>query len=335
MFTTVNMNLVAWDQGTDAYNHGQLASNWQAVDTHDHTVGRGVAIPTGGLQNAAVTTAKIADGAVTASKIPDGSIPGSKIATGAITGSLIADGTIGTADLASGAVTFAKLDPSVSPLGEIRMWYRVAGTISPPTGWEVCDGRLWSTVTNTLGPGNVQWSTGNMPDFRNRFPLGAALSSTGSTPGLPPDIGQVGGSNTANLAHTHTVAAHSHTVGAHQHGIASDGSHHHKFWSWTWDNNNNPVAQVKVDLFMLENALPNTLGKRYGLTAPDRNRNGYFGDFQNVIMTDEGDHSHFGATVASGAFATSADTAATDSQLSATQDIRPNYVGVLFIMRVR
>lgn len=58
------MGLTSWDQPTDNYNYAQLAGNWQIVDFHDHSPGRGVQIPAGGLGAGSVVSSNIANGQV-------------------------------------------------------------------------------------------------------------------------------------------------------------------------------------------------------------------------------------------------------------------------------
>lgn len=86
---------------------------------------------------------------------------------------------------------------------------------SAPTGWLLCDGsavsrttyaNLFGVVGTTFGVGDGS-TTFNVPDLRQRFPLGKAASGTGST------LGSTGGA----INHTHdegtlAVASHSHTV---------------------------------------------------------------------------------------------------------------------------
>lgn len=84
MITTPNMSLTAWDQATDPYDHNQLATNWAIVDQHDHTTGKGVQIPTAGIQDGAITAAKIAPGAIPAFTIPNGSVTKAMLAPGVL-----------------------------------------------------------------------------------------------------------------------------------------------------------------------------------------------------------------------------------------------------------
>jgi hypothetical protein len=74
------MGLTQWDNVADLFNFSELVANWDALDTHDHTSGKGVQIPAGGLAADAVGTSAIANSAVTTSKIADASITAVKFA---------------------------------------------------------------------------------------------------------------------------------------------------------------------------------------------------------------------------------------------------------------
>jgi microcystin-dependent protein len=80
------------------------------------------------------------------------------------------------------------------------------------TRWLICDGRaisrttyaaLFNKTSTTYGTGNGS-TTFNIPDLRQRLPLGKAASGTGST------LGATGGA----IDHTHSTPSHSHTLGA-------------------------------------------------------------------------------------------------------------------------
>lgn len=73
-YTSTNMSLKVWDDLGDLFNHDELEDNWLAVDTHDHTTGKGLKIPAGGLADNAVTTTILADDAVTGAKVADATI---------------------------------------------------------------------------------------------------------------------------------------------------------------------------------------------------------------------------------------------------------------------
>ena len=86
-----------------------------------------------------------------------------------------------------------------APVGGMAMWL----TATPPTGWLICDGTAVSRITYAdlfavlgtafgIGDGST---TFNLPDMRQRFPLGKAASGTGAT------LGGTGGT----IDHVHTV----------------------------------------------------------------------------------------------------------------------------------
>jgi hypothetical protein len=79
--TTTNMGLIRWDSVSDYFSHQALAANFTAIDTHDHTTGKGVPIQSGGLANGAVTTNSIASLAVTNDKIAASTIADAKLAS--------------------------------------------------------------------------------------------------------------------------------------------------------------------------------------------------------------------------------------------------------------
>ena len=113
------MGLKIWNLLTDDYDHAELADNWAKVDQHDHTSGKGVQIPTGGIADGAITAPKIdpsalptltlADGSVVTSKIVDGAVTTSKIGTGQVTSGTIADGTIQSGDIGPAQITTSLL----------------------------------------------------------------------------------------------------------------------------------------------------------------------------------------------------------------------------------
>lgn len=57
---TPNMGLTTWPAGSDLFDHTELATNFDDIDEHDHSTGKGLQVPTGGLQDGAVTAIKLA-----------------------------------------------------------------------------------------------------------------------------------------------------------------------------------------------------------------------------------------------------------------------------------
>ena len=62
---TAKMGLNDWNSLPDPYNYKQLDENWQIIDFHDHTPGRGVQIPMGGLAPGSVGAVQIVPGSIT------------------------------------------------------------------------------------------------------------------------------------------------------------------------------------------------------------------------------------------------------------------------------
>jgi microcystin-dependent protein len=96
------------------------------------------------------------------------------------------------------------------------------GGSSAPSGFLLCDGTavsrttyadLFTAIGTSYGTGDGS-TTFNLPDVRQRFPLGKAAAGTGSS------LGASGGA----IDHTHSTPAHSHTVAAHTHSVPA---HYH------------------------------------------------------------------------------------------------------------
>jgi microcystin-dependent protein len=101
------------------------------------------------------------------------------------------------------------------PAGAISLF----GGSLPPTGFLLCDGApvsrsqysaLFAAIGTTYGAGDGS-TTFNLPDLRQRFPLGRGLNGTGSS------LGSAGG----QIDHTHQISDHSHTLPAHTHDMSS------------------------------------------------------------------------------------------------------------------
>jgi len=95
---------------------------------------------------------------------------------------------------------------SDTPIGAGMLWY----TNTAPAGWLIADGsslnradypKLFSVIGTTYG--SASGTTFNVPDLRQRFPMGKAASGTGNS------LAGTGGS----VDHTHSVPAHYHGMG--------------------------------------------------------------------------------------------------------------------------
>jgi hypothetical protein len=79
--TLPNMGLKQWNLATDTFSYSELSTNINLIDQHDHSSGKGVQIPSGGIANGAVTLAKLATNSVDATKILDASVSDAELAS--------------------------------------------------------------------------------------------------------------------------------------------------------------------------------------------------------------------------------------------------------------
>lgn len=317
---TTFMSLTAWTESDDPYSHTQLANNWNLVDLHDHSSGKGKQIPTGGLADHAVTTIKLAEPCVGTTNYIDNSITVEKLST-------------------------ALLD-ALSPLGVVQWFWRPSGSTDDIWGdgrasnklFELCDGRSVVAADHDLSVGG----TIVLPDLIGKFLYG----------GVEGDIGVLGGASSVSLAHTHavnshshTVAAHAHAVAAHSHAISADGAHSHLFVGGRLlhSRRNAPItADGAGDPLQFDDVASNTrtfsLQSVYvaGFNA-DANGGTYDDD---APMDSSANHAHGAATGDSSPVTTSA-APATDAQAPATNSalgsisILPPHMTLVPVVRVR
>lgn len=148
---------------------------------------------------------------------------------------------IGAGSIISTAAFDAATLPFVlNPTGTISMW----GAAVAPTGWQLCDGSaisrtvaglaLFGVIGTTFGVGDGA-TTFNVPDLRQRFPMGKATSGTGST------LGGTGGLidhvHALNTATSHARFAHTAAGSPISRMVVKTVA------SWTWNRGaNNPGA---------------------------------------------------------------------------------------------
>src|SRR5690606_24360714 len=153
-----------------------------------------------------------------------------------------------------------------APTGSIMAF---AGTTAPD-GWLMCTGqavsrttfkRLFAVLGTTYGPGDGS-TTFNLPDLRQRFPLGKAASGTGSTLGATGgaiDHTHSGPSHTHSMSHAHSMA-HSHQVDPPATWSEFAGEHDHQLqfgaavaggsdWSAITDSDGNHRHSVNIAAF--------------------------------------------------------------------------------------
>lgn len=66
MIVKPNMGLVVWTSINDYFSHVQLAANFEALDAHNHTSGKGAKIGAGGIAEQAVEYNNLASGVIEA-----------------------------------------------------------------------------------------------------------------------------------------------------------------------------------------------------------------------------------------------------------------------------
>jgi microcystin-dependent protein len=139
--------------------------------------------------------------------------------------------------------------------GEIKMW----PTVTAPTGYLICNGAavsrttyatLFGIIGTTFGPGDTT-STFNLPDFRDRMPIGAGTTYSANTSG--------GSADAVAVSHTHSAST-----------SISDPGHFH---TSTWNNANDfnqggysPGAEAAPDDIQGTFTV-NTDSKTTGITA--------------------------------------------------------------------
>lgn len=185
------------------------------------------------------------------------------------------------------------------PVGSVIDWWRPNNTVGVPTGWAICDGSVISSTNHDFGTG----ASITLPDMRGKFALGAnvaladaAAATAGDAAANAPGIRGAGGSHARNLQHSHTVNSHDHGgVGDHNHSVPFSG---------------------------------------LGSTSVVMNNEGGGGPFVEVSLATHA-HGFSSPTGNGGAHTHSAQTPGTDNQLGTAQDIKPLYIGLLKIMKVK
>ena len=125
-------------------------------------------------------------------------------------------------------------------IGEIKMW----GTASAPTGYLLCNGAavsrstyasLFAVYGTTFGSGDGS-TTFNLPDFRDRMPIGAGTTYSANSQG--------GSKDAIVVSHTHTVTdpGHNHTITT----LYNGGSYTQAFPGAAGGTQNNPSTSTST-----------------------------------------------------------------------------------------
>ena len=129
---------------------------------------------------------------------------------------LASSGTSGNV-LTSDGSGWVSSTPNYVPTGGLLMW----STASAPTGYLLCNGSavsrstyaaLFAVVGTTFGSGDGS-TTFNLPDYRNRFPVGAGTTYSANSTGGSADAVVVSHNHTATSSSVVTDPGHSHYGG--------------------------------------------------------------------------------------------------------------------------
>lgn len=171
------------------------------------------------------------------------------------------------------------------------------GGVTLPDGYLWCNGASYlrseyPTLFAAIGTrfGSADADHFNVPNMEDRLPMGASSTKA---------VGSTGGSDTINIAHTHTVNSHNH-------GIQSGGEHHHYFSSTTG-----------VNVYYNESSNTYSVGTSW---SPPAHRHGVAGNTGGVSAY----HSHGCDTSAPG----------TSSQLTTNQSVINKYVASNYIIKI-
>lgn len=98
--TTPKLNLNVWDSVNDYFSHSELANNFDKIDAHDHSPGKGTLITASGLASNVITSSKILDGSITRAKIASYAIDDTRLDSGSVTTTKIGNAAVTSRTLA-------------------------------------------------------------------------------------------------------------------------------------------------------------------------------------------------------------------------------------------
>lgn len=203
---------------------------------------------------------------------------------------------------------------AILPVGVILLWSGAVDAV--PAGWALCDG------------------ANGTPNLSGCFVVGAG--DNGVTVYA---VGDTGGADSADLSHTHTISGASASAAGHTHGsgtLATDtqAAHSHGYGTLATDNDTHTHG---IDW--------NEVGIAYtpgGSAFQDPTEIIVNNDTHNHNVTSGstgtgGSHDHTvnsGATASGGSHSHDPGTLANSTAGSATQDIRPTFYALAYIMRI-
>jgi len=166
--------------GTSKISDGTITGVKLVAGTVGTTQLTDTGVTSGKLAPDAVTQAKMADNSVGAAEIIDSNVTNIKLAAAAVSLAKMGVNSVDSPQILDNAVTAAKIAAAAKsllmPTGLIAIWPSAV----IPTGWLLCDGAaqsrsiysaLFAVIGTTYGVGDNS-TTFNMPDFKDRAPVG-------------------------------------------------------------------------------------------------------------------------------------------------------------------
>lgn len=129
------MGLIEWPESNDPFNHAQLASNFNKLDSHKHGPGEGQQIESSGIANRTILGTNIALSTIEGQNIASNTIHGNNIVNGTITSNNIAPYTINSNNLS----VFTLLPANVQT-GVIEEAHGKIRTLPEPPKIEIASG---------------------------------------------------------------------------------------------------------------------------------------------------------------------------------------------------
>jgi len=169
----------------------KITNSFNAIDDHDHTSGKGVAIGTTALADDSVTAAKLADNSVSTNKIQGAAVTAAKLASGAVGADAILNGAIANAKIdAAAAIVYSKLNltggvvnADVNPSAAIAVSKLAALTASKALQSSV-SGEIEPSTVTSIELGYVSGVTSAIQtQFTNTQPLDAELTAIAALSG--------------------------------------------------------------------------------------------------------------------------------------------------------
>ena len=205
----------------------------------------------------------------------------------------------------------------VVPIGTVLDWWRPDNTVAVPAGFEIADGHLVLAANHDFGTGGDI----NVPDLRNKFKLGANIANPDAAAGTLADTAAAApGIRGSGSSHVVTVPSHYHGKGTIS--VSASGAHGH-----TDSGHSHPPGSGNSFATL-------SAANQHPFTAPFPG--GYGGSDTNTaaasaVISSNNTHAH-----TSGNFAGSVgDTAGVNGDAAITTDGRPQYVGLLQIIKVK